>query len=1534
MKTTTTKMHFGFVAVVGLVAALSLLAGSCAQEVGEIDRTQPNRLAKMDLEGEWYIRHTTTDTPLSSFFAFVGYESPMERGTFEIQEDTLYFYRTYEFRQNAQAIGLKADVDSPYLTWLVGDVEEYTADPYQARDRKFAEGDLLPTLDGADELLCDDEEPSEGDGGMHDYCKQATGNNYAYCGHLSGTALVDRTHDNALCVTPTKYVFRGAPLAGWTLDSHFDLRYEYNPTTGEKTNVLVENTTDRYWYERDYVRIKWGENSVINFQYSLTSTLKSTFDGMDVSTEIVAAVYQGDTAAPDSYSLRIFRDDNESIEYMDFVTRNILQATGVYYEYWGQDVPLCVFYPFYTGGVFDCSSEEIETRTALMKVNPLDDYKPWDYDDHHLDKFGYYRAERQSYDTQYDVTYGGLINNMYRFDLWDTHPLNDDGTLDYANMNPVPIVYYLSEGFPRELVHLANEMARQWAEPFNDVVAFHKGADAVPEGGMFVLCENNNQSAQEALSAGQAVGLFNHGVCKDMDYVKYMGDLRYNFIYTVVPPYMNGLLGYGPPSVDPLSGKIVNANSYLYHSVMKIASNRVADVVELMTGYVDYQTMVRGADLASQEYPNQLAVSGNPPPAGEAAAMGVARGLVRDNVRHRLVNVGIEKTDEDWASMRMNMIKQDPEMDRALIFDAFRALHKDPGAVMNAPMTDSEYNKMALRNWANNKGAHRKLAQLMEFAKHGMYRMEFADGAYIGLAKEWQAKYDHGICSAVQEAVRGGEELAFKLDDFNVVKDPCNANQEGLVRKQSEAPKLFLWQEYDPTRPAPGDTCMLIDQGGFDAGYYWVNTCSIKKLAHQVSHKIQLAEMRDQYEHWAPSAWWANTKDPLVAKTQKFVREMGDKLRKELTEFVLQELFLAVSIHEVGHNLGLRHNFEGSTDAMNYHPEYWEHKVSLSSDGKTYLPVDLFAPETDLERENNIRTLQYSSIMDYASKYQDWNGLGLYDKAAIKFGYGRILEVFETKPDLEPWMAYLDDPMYDMDPTSVPPIGTPADQLEELFKRVHYTQIPNVVGSPEKIYDRKDVLMSELVGNKCTSDADCSGGGGCVGCSECRRQMGNMYCSPPDMVEVPYRFCSDELVGMTPLCDVRDAGADPYEIVRNTVDDYWWYWPFWGRWRGNTMFNSDNYASKVRRSFQAMKRQFQWWAINYMRFNANDWWEERYGIPWEEDLNGGLSGAMATAEAFNTLISVFAIPGGTGNTYWVEDFGYNEVTDRYEQADVFNQGLTKRFVIEEDYGKFGARPMYPQYAFYADDFFGVSGGAIYDRLNALVALTDPSSYFLNIDMYPDNRKSMVSFFSFFPDKMIHLLGGLTTNREENYAACVVEDDNGTPNRIRLRDIRNADDPDFCADGKYLYPEPVDYDFATTWYRIPYLAAYFGMALMMDDFDRRFLDTTRIFLKGHEDGIFIPEGAEKVEFADPMTGKIYIAYKQGDDGAFDTAWYIVNRTKEVFASYESIEAMYFDYSTGSGRLQKMVQLMELLRSLHQVYDYALLPGVISDPASPE
>ena len=1460
--------------VVG-AAALAVLSG-CAQDAGEIDRTQLNVFSKQDLEGEWYFRQTTLSTPYSSGYTFEGDTGKTERGVFEIQENNLYLFRTYEFTLNSHTSGMKADVDTPFLVWLADAKEEWTSDPYQARDKKFAVGEVL-NLDGGDALECGRR------AGKHDWCQEQLSNGMAYCGHKDSMAYDKRTKDNAVCVIPTRLVFKGAPLVVFPIDSHFDIRYEYNSETGEKTNVLVENSEDLFWYEREFMRVDWGTTKVENFSFSLGGLLE------DVS----VTVFEGDTA-PEGNEFRMFRDEEDVPTYFDYVGKYIFAAPTTWYEYWDDYIPICFFYPWYTGGVYECVSEQIEIRTSFMKVDPNDTYLPLKYDDHMMDKFGFFRAERQWWNEHYGVTYSGIIRLVNRHDIWEKWILKGDGTPDYAKMTPKPVVYYLNRDFPREFVDEMVDLSREWSKPLDDIVTYYEGV--VPASGMFVVCENNNGAAQDAADAGFPVAETDESLCKDMEYVKYHGDLRYSYLHAVNEPNGYGLLGYGPPSYDPLTGKIISGNAHVYTATMLRQANYAADVVEYLAGAKDYMSTAEGIGKEYDIYAEKLSVNSQPPPEDIEEAQGRIRDAISSKVETRMKYVGMEPSDADWARMRMNMVRNDPELDAKLLDKSFRALHKDPTLAGQGALSTEQLDKMALRNWANHHGYQQKMDLFKYYAKQTMFREEFMDGAIAGRVWDWKARYDTEICAAVTAAVEDGQELAFNVDEFDLLKEECPPSMVGQTRGPNVTPALSNVQPYNPMAPMPGDVCTEVDQGSY-SGTYWLNTCTVTKLGLQISNQLIKSKEDNQWTYWTPSPWYGNTKEPAIAAAQDVVKGEMERLRAEMIENFMSEIMFSVTIHEVGHTVGLRHNFEGSTDSMNFPQEFWDLKVAKNAAG-TFQPVNLFQRETEHQQRQKLRELQYSSIMDYGAKFNDqWHGLGAYDRAAIKFGYGGLVEVFKNAPDLSEWTEYLEDPDVNGYPELMSPMLRDRTELELLSKRIHYTALPNIFGSIDAIYDRKDA------------------------------EWGGFDAAPAD--EVTYRFCSDELAGKTPTCHVWDAGVDAYEITVNTIDDYWWYWIFWGHWRQSLMFSHDNYSNRVLSAFKRIQAQFQWWAVDYLRFNHDDWWEKKFGIPWEEDPNGGLTGSMGTLEGFKTLMEVFAIPSGLYPD--VRFYGYNAERQRYETMTSYNrQQLSNFFVLEENLGKFGARPLYPSYMFLAEMMLPTAGGAIYDRLHAFSTLTDPTTDFLNIDEFPDHRRYLISYYTFFPNKMLRLLGGLTTHREEVYAACVVEDEDGKPLTLKTRDPGNLGDPNFCADGHYLEPEPVDYDFPTTWYRIPMLAAYYGMSLMINDYDRRFMDTTRIYIKGHEDAIDLPEGmvcstvpdseADCVEFADPFSGKIYVAFKSGDGETFDTAFHLVNEALTILGQYGSVEELQEDYEFGEGELQRMIGLLELIRGMHKQYDY--------------
>ncbi len=260
-------------------------------------------------------------------------------------------------------------------------------------------------------------------------------------------------------VRPGTGPYQGAPIAAFRIQAHFDIKRQYNPQTGEQTNVLYEDMADRPWYEREFIRVDWSTNVVADFRFSG-----------------VTAVQQASTSAVDVPSEDANDQENKdrpliTPEYIDTVTGYDVMPESYDFSAYGMGmVPQCYFY----SSIYkDCMGGTVKVRNSFRRRVDTG-YVPLEYDDHRFQKFGFFRTERYTYDDQYGVVEPAVVRLANRWNIWRDAASCFDASaeLPYASCSPDdlrPIVYYLNEDFPRDQATML-DIARGNGDEWNRVL--------------------------------------------------------------------------------------------------------------------------------------------------------------------------------------------------------------------------------------------------------------------------------------------------------------------------------------------------------------------------------------------------------------------------------------------------------------------------------------------------------------------------------------------------------------------------------------------------------------------------------------------------------------------------------------------------------------------------------------------------------------------------------------------------------------------------------------------------------------------------------------------------------------------------------------------------------------------------------------------------------------------------------------------------------------------------------------------------------
>ena len=234
-----------------------------------------------------------------------------------------------------------------------------------------------------------------------------------------------------------------------------------------------------------------------------------------------------------------------------------------------------------------------------------------------------------------------------------------------------------------------------------------------------------------------------------------------------------------------------------------------------------------------------------------------------------------------------------------------------------------------------------------------------------------------------------------------------------------------------------------------------------------------------------------------------------------------------------------------------------------------------------------VREYQYSSIMDYGAEFNsDLQGLGKYDKAAMKFSYAGdgYVEVFTDQAfggsgaDPNTPQARFEAVQYFSGAFGFPsPLALYSSATGHL-ESINYTTYPQLFNSGIGGFEMRADVPAYSVSLHYIERAGRAG----RRVAPAMRLKQPMQGSGNLMPRVPYFFCSDEFVGNL-SCQRFDFGADAYEQGRTSshaLPELLHAQRNFKRLARYTFHTSSSYASRISgRYFDMLRDQLTWYAL-------------------------------------------------------------------------------------------------------------------------------------------------------------------------------------------------------------------------------------------------------------------------------------------------------------------------------------------------------------------
>ncbi len=919
--------------------------------------------------------------------------------------------------------------------------------------------------------------------------------------------------------------YDGEPVAAYRILSHFDIIRQFNSSTGEQSNVLVEDTALRPWYERDYMRVDWSTN-ILPGPVDLGG-----FFSYDPWLLSVNADWVRETEADDPDHAQV---DDDFI----FLTTEYLSDDGG---------ATCILnFGRATAGYNDaCGITRIKVRSAFVKIDPEEQaqFEPKSYLDRErmfdengdplryvtisagtdkaiqvdvacteevlaelapavtaadcrdlqwdqAGRFGFFRTMRQGYDRRvgggHDLTRQYYANHHQ---IWKATRTESGGTIPLAERELRPVVYYLNPNFPDDLKDVAIRIGHAWNDAFMDAAMAATGRSASQIGDQLARDFDGRGVFMDGDDlAQQALFQVRENSCSQRGVTAYL-NRRGNDAMRAVANEATGGEGLLPGNLEKVCSRLT-WHSKRTDGVEPFVWQQMGDPRFSFVWWIHdeqpYGPLGYGPSSPDPET-GQL-ISGNAYVYG-AAINRYARDAA-DMVR--FVNGEVDMLDiRDGYQLREWLLAggTTPAGDGLEISPEFQQIVSER---IGTPFM-SQYRGF------NGPDGMDKAAML----RHMRDRMQHT-APDDPMAPAFAAPLDPGRSRMAA--------LAADPDFKSRMLSPEMLQLVG---------PLFDWQ---PGDAVPAEMEELALELVTDPG----------ALARREQERKRFFAERNVF---LPEGM----DDSIIGQAL----ELAGLPPEEVYRILREEIFEAVMLHEIGHTVGLTHNFEASMDALNYQDDFWHIREQY--------------PESEWKNQR-LPEYRYTSIMDYGSRFNsDTKGLGKYDHAAIKFVYGHHLETFADE---------------------VPVPG----RLDLELRWGDYSTIPELMGGDlANLWNRVDRPVEQMTETRKNGIR-----GNAVKFVEDPSRPASDYWIDP---AVPYHYCADFLRGDL-KCRTWDEGSNHTEAVQAAIQRYWNYYAF------NSYRRNRNEGSFINSYFGRQDRLREYLSYPWKFYYFYD----AYPVPLRDDL--------------------------------------------------------------------------------------------------------------------------------------------------------------------------------------------------------------------------------------------------------------------------------------------------------------------------------------------